>query len=165
MWLWLTFGSWALADECPQTNLHADGLNVYSIVLHEQTLTLYFSTQESTSFQQASEQLRSLFQVCNANETLRHLDALEAEQQSLRNLGIQRDQQTIFTKWTLRQRILEQEQQTALAYARMLESLERETGIAVLWNVQESPRVRGMISTARGSERIVDYIEIMYPLK
>lgn len=165
MWLWFIFGVWALADECPQSNLYADGLDVYSIVLHEQTLTLYFSTQDSASFQQASEQLRSLFQVCEAKDTLRLLEALEAEQQSLRNLGIQRDQQTIFTKWTLRQRILEQEQQTALAYARMLESLERETGIAVLWNLQESPRVRGMISTARGSERIVDYIEIMYLLK
>lgn len=165
MWLWFIFGVWAFANECPRTNLYADGLDVYSIVLHEQILTLYFSTQDPTSFQRAIEQLRSLFQSCEANETVRYLNTLEVEQQSLRNLGLQREQKTLWTKWTLRRRILEQEQQTALAYARMLESLERETGIAVLWNVQESPRVRGMVSTARGSERIVDYIEIMYGLK
>lgn len=162
MWLWLTIGLKGVAAECPQTNLFASGLDVYSVVLFEETLRFQFSVQDQVVYRQSVGEWRQMLQSCNAKETLTRLSDWEEQQLILQRLGVQRETLSLGKRWMLRRRILEQEKITALAYAHMLEILEKETGIAVLWNLTETPRTRGMVSTARGSERIADYIQIMY---
>ena len=165
MWLWFTLSLSALAAECPQTNLFVDGLDVYSVILPEQTLTFRFSIQDRVAYQHSIDYWRKMLQSCHANKTLKEVDTWEAQQQILEELGMKREATVVLGRWKIRKEISVQERRTALAYAQMLESLEKETGITVLWDLQHVPRARGMVSTARGSERVVDYIRIMYGIE
>ncbi len=65
------------------------------------------------------------------------------------------------SRFRLGQQIRSQERQVAIGYAKMLRSLNLETGISVYWDPQYRLS-KGMISTARGAKEVYRYIEVQY---
>ena len=164
IFLLLSMVSWAVP--CPKEDLYAVGLNAYVIKVEERELSLEMKVETGRlSEQDVVDQWRALLQSCQKKAPQVAFESFLERTEELFVLGEEFQEQPF---WALRSRrkirleIREKERDTALSYASFLQTLQRETGIAVKWKKDEHILAQGVISTARGSDLVADYIVQMW---
>ena len=151
---------------CPKTDLYAKGLDAYTILIEEEPVSLHFSL-DFTAGEPEREIWRELLLDCGREKATDAFEVFVFESQYLVDLG--REWQEIDPwrwkeRWKHRREISAQEKEAAKRYVHFLRTLERETGIAVRWNPKAHLLGKGMISTARGSDLVADYVSIVWEL-
>ena len=158
-WFWT---SGVNAVECPKSDLYAYKLDAYTIELGEQQIQFRMVVKESSVIQPEVELWAAVLTACNANGTLGTFTQWQGSWNSLENLGVQYQTAKWKQKFQLRKDIRNLEREIVIQYAEMLHHLELETGISVLWNVEEYPLAKGMVSAGRGSPKVYQYIFTQY---
>jgi hypothetical protein len=162
---WLLSFSWAEVS-CPKKDLYAKGLDAYTILIEEEPVSLRFSL-DFTAGDPEREIWRVLLVDCGREKALNSFEAFVLESQYLVDLGTEWQKVDPWRwkeRWKHRRKISQQEKEAAKGYVHFLRTLERETGVAVRWNPQGHVLAKGMISTARGSDLIADYVSIVWDL-
>ena len=152
----------AEADNCPNGDLFAHRLDAYSIQLPQETIRFRLIEENGEVVNPALIPWEQFLQECGAPLTLSASNQWVESWSNLIRLGVELNNTPIWRKYRVRKEVREQERLIALQYASLLRSLELETGISVRWNPDEHWLADGMISTARGSDKVFDYIEIIY---
>lgn len=163
MWYFWIACFWAHAEvECPKADLRADGLDVYRIIVEDNILSFRFQPNDVVELETSIAHWESMLDACGAKRTKQSFQVWKRELMELRTLGLMYSGQGMLNKIKTRKQIRVQERRTVLLYAKMLDILEKEVGIAVVWDLENYRRTKGLVSSARGSARIVDYINVMY---
>jgi hypothetical protein len=151
---------------CPQTELHPVGIDPYVIQVGEKELSLVMEAgEEALSSKSVVAEWYQILDSCNKDVPIAKFNNFVRNSDHLYEVG---KEYSMLPFWTIRKKIdlrkiiREKERTTALSYAYFLESLQQETGIAVTWDPTAHPLAQGMISTARGSEFVADYIILMW---
>lgn len=166
MIFWLSSLVWAEIF-CPQTDLYAKELDAYTIVIDDIPVSLHFQL-DFAGGAQARDTWRALLRACGRNEAEQAFEDFVSATKSLSALGFQWQSLDWWRRkqhWILRKKIAEQEKIVARSYVHFLRILQQETGIAVRWKPKSHPLVKGMVSTARGSDLIADYVAIVWRLE
>lgn len=151
---------------CPRTDLYAKGLDAYTILIEEEPVSLHFSL-DFTAGEPEREIWRELLLDCGREKAADAFEVFVFESQYLVDLGTEWQEIDPWRwkeRWKYRRKISAQEKEAAKRYVHFLRTLERETGIAVRWNPKAHILVKGMISTARGSDLVADYVSIVWAL-
>ena len=159
IWLPLTL---AIAEECPTSDLYAHKLDAYTIELGDVRVQFRMVIDEETVIEPEVEMWTTMLQACRAHQTLGHFESWQISWNNLASLGVAYQSARLREKWRLSREIRDLERETVIQYAQMLHRLELETGISVLWNVEEHPLAKGMVSGGRGSPKVYEYIFNQY---
>ena len=161
--LWLLQIAWGV--NCPTSDLYADGLNAYAIVIDGQSWNFQLGTdiQDWSDIQERPvvQQWEQLFQACQADTTQNIFEQWLRDWLHLIKLGQHFHNESkwhFYQRYLLRREIRQYERTVALGYVEFLRALQLETGIAVRWDLDASFWSKGMISTAGGSDLIADYV-------
>ena len=152
----------AVANTCPTGDIFAYKLDAYSLVLPSGKVRFRLIEDDGSIVNPALNPWQTFLEDCGAPVTLSASVEWEESWMKLVRLGKRANDVYFWNRFKIRREIRELERAIALQYASLLRSLELETGIAVRWNVDEHWLADGMISTARGSDRVYDYIDIVY---
>ena len=162
--IWLLGIHLALGQSCPTTDIYAKGLDSYTIIIEEEPISLQFKLEFSQG-EKARDVWRSVLTDCGKEMVLLAFEDFVQAGQVLSQLG-EEWQELSWWKWKqrylLRREISKQEKEVAEEYVRFLRVLKQETGIAVRWKPKSHPLVKGMISTAGGSDLVADYVEAVW---
>ena len=158
----LTVICWA----CPNHDLYAVGLNAYVVEIDGEALSLEMPVERGRlSKQPVVDSWRKILVSCDKENVHEAFEYFVGRTDYLHELGEEFQTQSVWRisrKRVLRKEIRKTEKGVAFAYADFLRTLQRETGSAVLWNRDSHPLVQGLISTARGSELVADYVVQMW---
>lgn len=155
VWLWLAQAS---AVECPTQNLYAHKLDAYSIEVANDIVQFKLNVSEQRVTEPDVHLWIELLTACDAQETFKNFVRWQNSWKYLSGLGIDYQSATWTQKWSLKREIRRTEETIVIQYAQMLQHLELETGISVLWNVDQYPLAKGMVSAGRGSPKVYNYI-------
>ena len=159
LWFSLPF---AIAEECPTHDLYARKLDAYTIEIGDEQVQFRMFVDKETVIEPEVELWTSVLRACRADQTLGQFVEWQNSWKKLANLGLAYQDARWGQKWRLRRDIRHLERETVIQYAQMLHQLELETGISVLWNVDEHPLAKGMVSAGRGSSKVYQYIFYQY---
>ena len=151
---------------CPNQDLHPVGIDPYVIQVGDKVLSLRMDADdEPLSDKPVVSEWQQILDSCNKEPPAILFTEFVRNTDELYGLGIEYSGLPFWSvpkKIDVRRQIREQERNTALSYAYFLQSFQRETGVAVTWDPSAHPLAQGMISTARGSEFVADYIILMW---
>ncbi len=159
---WTLAQSWA--SECPNEDLYAYRRDPYAVVLFDEVIRFQLIVESEQWIEPNVEAWQQMLLSCDAHRTQVYFVQWQESWTVLLRLGQQFQQQPswrLMSRFRLGQQIRSQERQVAIGYAKMLRSLNLETGISVYWDPQYRLS-KGMISTARGAKEVYRYIEVQY---
>lgn len=158
-WLWVASVD---AVECPPQDLYAYKLDAYTIEIGDELVQFRMVVQEEKVIEPEVELWTAMLTSCRADETIKTFIQWQESWQDLSDLGVAYQSSKWRKKWHLRREIRDLESTIVIQYAQMLHRLELETGISVLWNVEQYPLAKGMVSAGRGSPKVYQYIFYQY---
>ena len=161
IFFWLNL-SLAETKVCPMGDLFAHRLDAYSIQLPQEVIHFKLVVDNGVVINPALQSWEQFLRECEAPRTLAASKQWVESWSELILLGIKLKKTPVWRRYKIHIQIKTQERLIALEYASLLRSLELETGVSVLWNSDEHWLAEGMVSTARGSDKVYDYIEIIY---
>ncbi len=151
---------------CPKQDIHPVGIDPYVIKVGDKVLSLDMDIDDKPlSSKPVVKEWQQLLASCNEEPPTVLFRDFVRNSDNLYALGIEYSDLPFWAlrkKIALRKQIRELERNTALSYAYFLKSFQLETGVAITWDPEAHPLAQGMISTARGSEFVADYIIIMW---
>ena len=159
LWISLTL---LHAKDCPTSDLYAHKLDAYTIEVEDEHIQFRLVVDEETVIVPDVDPWTSMLRSCGADETLAKFEQWQESWGVLSDLGVAYQTARWRKKWLLSKDIRNLERDTAIQYAQMLQRLELETGISVLWNVDGHPLAKGMVSAGRGSPKVYQYIYYQY---
>ena len=152
---------------CPKMDLYAKELDAYTIVIEDKPVSLSFQLDFEKGAE-AREIWRELLHDCGRPRAAGAFEDFVSRAEELSQLGADWQNLDWWRRkehWILRKKISEQERRVATDYVRFLRVLEQETGIAVRWKPKSHPLIKGMVSTARGSDLVADYVGAVWELE
>ena len=155
VWLWM---AWACAVECPTHDLYAHKLDAYSVEVEDEVVQFKLSVDKDAVTEPDTQVWVELLRACAADETLEKFVQWQRSWKNLSALGIEYQSANWIDKWHLKREIRTTERRIVMEYAQMLEHFELETGVSVLWNVEQYSLAKGMVSAGRGSPKVYQYI-------
>ena len=158
LWLWISLVLPAVAVVCPTHDLYAYKLDAYSIEVEDDIVQFKLSVDEDKVIEPDVRLWVELLEACTADETLQTFVQWQRTWVQLSDLGLEYQSASWISKMHLKREIRHVERLIVIQYAQMLHSLELETGISVLWNVEAHPFAKGMVSAGRGSPKVYRYI-------
>ena len=150
--------------ECPSQDLRTHRLDAYAIEVDNTVIHFTLSVHNEEVVYPDLAVWEELLRSCGAQRTLVRFEDWKRSWKELIDLGLELHQRSIWRRGKVRRQIRKQEVEVALGYAQMLKALELETGVSVLWDMSH-PLAKGMVSSARGSEKIYRYIEVQYDVQ
>jgi len=155
-----------LAFACPSEDLYAVGLNAYVIQVEGEALSLEMDIAAGKlSDRDVVTQWRRILRSCDKRPPIKAFEYFIGLTDRLYELGEEFQATALWQlqkRYLIRKSITQTERDVALSYANFLRVLQRETGIAVRWNKEEHFLAQGVISTARGSDLVADYVVQMW---
>lgn len=158
----MLFGGVANASDCPKHDLYAHKLDAYTIELDDGLVEFKITVNIDGVQEPDINRWQTVLQDCKAERSILAFEEWQQLWDDLSALGTAYQTAKWIQKFRLRKEIRQAEKEVAIQYARMLQSLERETGISVLWNATGHPLAKGMVSAGRGSAKVYDYILYQY---
>lgn len=159
LWFWINL---SLAAECPKHDLYVHKLDAYTIEIGDERVQFRLVVDEEKVVEPEVELWITVLRSCRAENTLAKFVEWQDSWQYLTGLGLDYQSARCRQRWRLRGEIRNIEREMVIQYAQMLYHFELETGISVLWNVEEYPLAKGMVSAGRGSLKVYQYIFSQY---